>query len=133
MEQFGQLLCGIELESIPCSTVRQIEQAWSDGRLPVWLPCHLMEQERQLPRTWDITSDTIAAWLANLLRAGGLLLVKSCDIPGEQGDPAVLAAAGIVDAALPAYLSGCLIPLRAVHKDRWSELPELVTRMKRRA
>jgi 5-(aminomethyl)-3-furanmethanol phosphate kinase len=133
MEQFGHMLCGIEMGSIPCSTVREIEQAWSDRRLPVWLPCRLMEQDRQLPRTWDITADTIAAWLAHLLQASGLVLVKSRDLAGEHSDAAVLAAAGIVDSGLPVYLSGRSIPLWAVHKDRWSELPQLVTRMKSRA
>jgi aspartokinase-like uncharacterized kinase len=129
MEQFGRMLCGIELGSIPCSSVRQIEQVWSDGRLPVWMPGRLMAQDQQLPRTWDVTSDTIAAWLAHLLRAG-LVLVKSCDLPDEAGDPATLASSGIVDAALPDFLSRTSVPLQVVHKDRWNQLAEFVTSMK---
>jgi 5-(aminomethyl)-3-furanmethanol phosphate kinase len=133
MDQFGRMLCGIDLGSIPCSTVSQIEHAWSEGRLPVWLPARLMSRDRQLARTWDVTSDTIAAWLANLLRASGLLLIKSCTPPAERTDPALLAAANIVDPALPGFLSRNAIPLQTVHKDRWSELTELVTSMTSRA
>jgi aspartokinase-like uncharacterized kinase len=129
MEQFGRMLCGIELGSMPCSTLDQIEQAWSGGRLPVWMPVRLMEQDQELERTWDVTSDTIAAWLANSLGADGLLLVKSCELPNDQRDPAVLAAAGIIDAALPAYLSRKPMPLQVVRKEQWRELPQLVTRM----
>jgi aspartokinase-like uncharacterized kinase len=132
MEQFGHVLCGIELGSIPCSSVRQIEQVWANGRLPVWMPGRLMAKDQQLPRTWDVTSDTIAAWLAHLLRAG-LVLVKSCDLPDQPSDPAMLADCGIVDAALPEYLSRTSVPLQLVHKDRWGELPRYVTRMQCRA
>ena len=132
MDQFGHMLCAIEVGSIPCSSVGQIEQAWSDSRLPVWLPGRLMERDQQLPRTWDVTSDTIAAWLANLLRAG-LVLVKSCDLPDEPSDPAMLAGTGIVDAALPSYLSRTSVPWQVVHKDRWSELAQFVTRLQCRA
>jgi 5-(aminomethyl)-3-furanmethanol phosphate kinase len=133
MDQFGRVLCAIELGSLPCTTVQQIEQAWARGRLPVWLPGQLMEQDQELARNWDVTSDTIAAWLADLLHAEGLLLVKSCDLPSEPGDPAQLATAGIVDRALPTYLSGRSIPLQVVHKNQWSELPRLVTRMQYQA
>jgi hypothetical protein len=67
-----------------------------------------------------------------LLRAG-LVLVKSCDLPDEPSDPAMLADCGIVDAALPEYLSRTSVPLQVVHKDRWGELPRYVTRMQCRA
>jgi 5-(aminomethyl)-3-furanmethanol phosphate kinase len=129
MEQFGRMLCGIELGSAPCSALHQIEQAWSGGRLPVWLPGQSMQRERQLPRTWDVTSDTIAAWLADALGAAGLLLVKSCNLPGAPSDPVALAAAGIVDPALPGFLSGRALALEVIQKDRWSDLKDLVTRM----
>jgi aspartokinase-like uncharacterized kinase len=129
MDQFGRMLGGIESGSIQCSTRHQIEQAWSEGRLPVWLPGRLMGRDRELPHTWDVTSDTIAAWLAKLVNASGLLLVKSCSSPAEGNDPEALAAAGIVDLALPVFLSRSSVPLQVVHKDRWSELTQLVTRM----
>lgn len=53
---------------------------------------------RELPASWDITSDSIAAWVANHLQASQLILLKSISI----GDPlpSVEAAieAGWVDA-----------------------------------
>jgi 5-(aminomethyl)-3-furanmethanol phosphate kinase len=132
MDQFGRMLCGIEVGSIPCSTLQQIEHARASGRLPVWLPGYLMTGEQRLPRNWDVTSDTIAAWLADALGAVGLLLVKSCDLPVDSGDAVALAAAGIVDPALPVFLSGRKLALQVVQKDNWSDVKDRVTRMRRR-
>jgi 5-(aminomethyl)-3-furanmethanol phosphate kinase len=126
MDQFAQMLCGIETGSIPCSTLQRIEEAWAGSRLPVWLPGRLMRGDRRLPRCWDVTSDTIAAWLANELRASGLLLVKSCDLPPDLNDPAVLAARGVIDAALPDYLLHSALALKVVHKSQWSDLSQIV-------
>ncbi len=130
MDQFGRMLCGIEVGSIPCSTLPEIEQARASSRLPVWLPGYLMTGERRLPRNWDVTSDTIAAWLADALGAIGLLLVKSCDSPVDPGDAAALAAAGVVDLALPVFLSGRTLALQVIQKDKWADLKDVVTRMR---
>jgi 5-(aminomethyl)-3-furanmethanol phosphate kinase len=88
-----------------------------------------MRDDRSLVQGWDVTSDTIAAWLAEALGASGLLLVKSCELPDGCDDPALLAAAGIVDRALPVFLSRTRLGLQVVHKDRWSDLAHIITRM----
>jgi aspartokinase-like uncharacterized kinase len=127
MDQFGRLLCAIEARAAPCSTLPDIETAWADRLLPVWLPSRMMRADAGLPRTWDVTSDTIAAWLARALGAHGLLLVKSCHLPAGVDDPAVLAAAGIVDRELPGFLSRTGLRLHVVHKDRWIEFRHVIT------
>ena len=129
MDQFGRMLCGIEVRAMPCSTPTDIEAAWGGGHLPVWLPASSMHDDRSLARTWDVTSDTIAAWLAQALGASGLLLVKSCELPADCDDAALLAAAGIVDRALPGFLSRTRLALQVVHKDRWNDLSCIISRM----
>ena len=55
----------------------------------------LLDGEAQnLPKSWDVTSDSIAARLAMDLKAE-LVLLKSCDAQAQ--DPASLAASGYVD------------------------------------
>jgi aspartokinase-like uncharacterized kinase len=44
----------------------------------VFLPCRYLRLTDPLPHTWDVTSDSIAAWVAHALRCD-LLLLKSVD------------------------------------------------------
>lgn len=68
----------------------------------VWNPQRLREGHSDIPETWDVTSDSLALWLAARMRAPRCVLVKSADAaPGD--DPAALARRGLVDAAFPAY------------------------------
>ena len=58
-----------------------------------------LEAQSQLPCTWDVTSDSIAAWVAIQLRASQLILLKSCSVP--VATVSELARQGIVDSYLP--------------------------------
>ncbi|HMM53634.1 MAG TPA: hypothetical protein PKC23_01310 [Candidatus Desulfobacillus sp.] len=64
----------------------------------VWLPDPARDA-LEVERSWRISGDSLALWLARRLGARRLVLLKSCAIPTH--DLAALAAAGIVDAALP--------------------------------
>ena len=55
-----------------------------------------------LPASWDVTSDSIAARLATVLRANELVLLKSTS-PSDQANLHQLAEAGFLDAAFPVF------------------------------
>jgi aspartokinase-like uncharacterized kinase len=110
MEQFGWLLS----ELIP-GAVRSAEARAGAGRTTVLLPGALPLD--RLPASWQVTSDSIAAWVAGVAGAGRLVLVKEvdglfADWP-PRGEPlprltvAELAALrpGGVDAYLPTALA----------------------------
>jgi aspartokinase-like uncharacterized kinase len=56
---------------------QEIAEASTSGRLPVIAPAEWLEREYPLPASWEVTSDSIAAWLAGRIGAGRLVLVKS--------------------------------------------------------
>jgi aspartokinase-like uncharacterized kinase len=53
-----------------------IRDALDVGRLPVLAPFHWMRRVDPLPHSWDVTSDSIAAWVAGAVGASRLVLVK---------------------------------------------------------
>jgi aspartokinase-like uncharacterized kinase len=111
MEQFGWLLS----ELIPGAERRTDLAPVTAGRTAVLLPAGL--PLRSLPASWQVTSDSIAAWIAGEAGAGRLVLVKEVDgLYAEwpaHGDPiarltvADLAALrpGGVDGYLPTVLA----------------------------
>jgi 5-(aminomethyl)-3-furanmethanol phosphate kinase len=73
MEQFGWLLS----ELIPGAERRADLAPARAGRTTVLLPAALPLDA--LPASWDVTSDSIAAWVAHRVAAGRLVLVKEVD------------------------------------------------------
>jgi aspartokinase-like uncharacterized kinase len=110
MEQFGWLLS----ELIPGAARSTDPPPAAAGRTTVLLPAALPLES--LPRSWQVTSDSIAAWVAGAAGAGRLVLLKEVDGLFAQwpprGEPiarltvaelAVLRPGG-VDAYLPTAL-----------------------------
>src|SRR5439155_8330146 len=53
------------------------------GRLNVLAPSAWLLRADPFPHSWDVTSDSIAAWVARALRTARLVLLKSVDgVPG---------------------------------------------------
>jgi aspartokinase-like uncharacterized kinase len=50
--------------------------ALTRGRIPVLAPSRWLRSADELPHTWAVTSDSLAAYLATLLGAEGLVLLK---------------------------------------------------------
>jgi len=77
MDQFGLLLADL----IPGATVG----TGLEKRPTVLLPATLALAADDLPASWEVTSDAIAAWVAGRAGAGRLVLVKGVDGLYENG------------------------------------------------
>ncbi|MGB3646627.1 MAG: dihydroneopterin aldolase [Mesorhizobium sp.] len=99
MEQFAQIILDGRPRLAAACTVEQMQQAHDAGRIPVWMPTTLALAADIRP-SWDITSDSLAAWLAGRLDASALVLVKQSGDFSEQDTVESLSRRGIVDAAL---------------------------------
>lgn len=77
MDQFAFALA----EQIPRATVVDdqlgIQRAWQDGRVPVLAPSRWLRAADELPHRWEVTSDSLSAYLAMLLGADRLVLIKA--------------------------------------------------------
>jgi aspartokinase-like uncharacterized kinase len=68
------------------------------------MPTRMVLADPAIAASWDITSDSLAAWLAGKLGARRLVLVKSV-LVANGATAAALARRGIVDPAFPDYLA----------------------------
>jgi 5-(aminomethyl)-3-furanmethanol phosphate kinase len=103
MAQYAILMQGVVPELVLASNEDRIRRALRDGRVAVWVPTDLMRTTPDSMTNWDVTSDSLAAWLSSTLNAERLMIVKSCEIDADMPLDA-LAANGIVDARFPAYV-----------------------------
>jgi aspartokinase-like uncharacterized kinase len=86
----------------------------SDGRPgSLWTPRDLIQDSGELAASWEVTSDTLAAWLAQRCAATHLHLLKSLAIGYAQGTTQDWAQRGWVDASFPDYArrAGCKVDL----------------------
>jgi aspartokinase-like uncharacterized kinase len=134
MEQLGWALADLIPGAARCADPR----VRRDGGVSVLLPAALLAEGDPLPASWDVTSDSIAAWVAGLAGAGRLVLVKP--VAGlfsawpPDGEPigrltvdelAGLRPAG-VDAHLPAALRTAGVETWVIDGREPSRLAELL-------
>ena len=103
MEQYGCALASGRKEFASAESQAAIGRALTEKQVPVWLPTRMV-LAADIEASWEVTSDSLAAWLAGKLGAHRLLLVKHV----ETSVPAVrvqdLVARGVVDSAFPRFL-----------------------------
>lgn len=99
MQQYGLMLTGLcrDLETADCPEAAH--RILATGGIAVWLPPVAQLDAAGIPATWEITSDTLAAWFAGKIHAKHLALVKSAQIPAGRQTVAQAVSDGIVDAA----------------------------------
>ena len=85
MDQYAHLLVSRLRTGGIVSDAAAIAAQLDQGRLPVLAPFRWLRDADPLPHSWDVTSDSIAAWFAGEVGARRLVLVK----PPGAGDQAV--------------------------------------------
>jgi dihydroneopterin aldolase len=103
MAQFGCALQSLNPALTLTASRSAIWRALKEGKVPVWSP-EPMARAAALPETWDLTSDSLAAWLANALGANHLVLVKHGRFDTQTVSAHDLVARGVVDPLFPRYL-----------------------------
>ena len=96
MDQYAHVLAERLKGSAVIEDPRAVGMVLKAGHIPVLAPSRWMRRDDPLPHSWDVTSDSIAAWVAGEVAAPGLILIK----------PAGASSGDLVDAyflrALPA-------------------------------
>jgi len=104
MEQYGCALASLGAGWRLAASAAAIRDVLREGGVPVWSPTPMLREANDVPWSWDVTSDSLAAWLAGRIGAKRVLLVKQLEPPPGRLRAADLVADGIIDPAFPRFL-----------------------------
>ncbi len=79
MDQYGMLLSNLMPGSITTNEIEEIEHILELNKVPIFLPSNLFLREDPLENSWDVTSDSIAVYVAGKLQVTKVLLVTDVD------------------------------------------------------
>jgi aspartokinase-like uncharacterized kinase len=99
MEQMAECIVGRQPGMKVARSLEDISDAVMDGQIPVWAPLQMIGEDETIAESWDATSDSLAARLAELLGTR-LVLLKSVGVK-EGSSAGELVEAGVVDPLFP--------------------------------
>lgn len=116
MQQMALLFGGLNAGLHIAGSAAEIRATLGQNHTALWSPDYKALDRAGIAADWNITSDSLAAWLAAELCASGLILVKSAPIP-ENADLTRLGEQGIVDRAFGAFAARLACPIKLFHRD----------------
>jgi len=114
MEQYGRVLATTRTEFLPAESIPAIREVLEKVKVAVWMPYEMVVADPLIPENWKVTSDSLAAWLADKLNAPALLLVKSFAIREPHPTIEGMVRRGWVDPAFPQFTSGGRFRIRVL-------------------
>ena len=121
MDQYGLVLSHLIPESCCLNGFKEVKSIREAKKVPVFLPSKLMFRDNSLEASWDVTSDSIAVYIAHRLHAERVILVTDVNgvftkDPKKFADAKLMSEVSVrellsfaertsVDKFLPKYLS----------------------------
>jgi len=102
MEQYAHLLQSYAPDLRLSDSTEGIDKAISLNQVPVWLPFKMINTCQNLSANWNITSDSLALWLADHLNAEHTMLVKS--LSSKNLNARQLSESAMVDKDFPEFV-----------------------------
>jgi 5-(aminomethyl)-3-furanmethanol phosphate kinase len=134
MDQYGYILNHLIENSCLAPDLSTSLEAAESGRTAILLPSTIVIQSSPLPHSWQVTSDSIAAWVAQLACCPRLVLLKDIDglmTAGKELITEILAEnltmhPGGVDEYLPHFLSSASLETWVISGASPGRLSELL-------
>ena len=101
MDQYAHLIAARLRDASTIDDPSQIAATLDERRVPVLAPYRWMRAADPLPHSWDVTSDSIAAWVAGAVGARSVVLVKPAAVRSGL-DP-------YFDRALPGHVKAVVV------------------------
>ena len=99
MEQFGTLILSFDPRFHAATSIDAINEWINKKEIPVWFPFNMVADNPLIRSSWDITSDSLSLWLAQVLDCQNLVLLKSTEPKNENYSASYLSQSGYLDNA----------------------------------
>jgi aspartokinase-like uncharacterized kinase len=116
MAQTAHLFHALEPRLTLAADETGIRRTLHSGQPALWLPFMLLRDGPDMLTSWEVTSDSLALWLARMLNAERLVLVKACKAP-PGSTLSELTARGVLDARFERWASQAPFPIEVVDGD----------------
>jgi aspartokinase-like uncharacterized kinase len=84
MDQYAHTIASRLPQGLIVDRTDAIVSALEAGRVPIIAPSSWLREADPLPHSWEVTSDSIAAWIAGQVGAASLVLVKPAHASGDD-------------------------------------------------
>lgn len=118
MQQTALLIHGLSPNIAIFNSIAMLN---SDVALRIWSPEISDLDSAGLPHSWDLSSDSLAAWLATFWQADSLILVKSATI-NPVASISELQQNGVVDAAFKDYIDPSKLKIKIINHAQFASL-----------
>ena len=128
MQQYAYLLQSLCPDLVLADSPNDISAHWKNSEQVIWEPYPMIRDLCRLQKSWEVTSDSLAAWLAVYLSADRLSYIKSDEMVLQQVEMQLLMQNGCVDAGLQEILDNIKIAVDFVHKSKVTEFEQQLLR-----
>ena len=118
MQQMALVIKALKPSFTVAASIDEIRIQNNQQSVAIWSPDVAELDKVGIPSTWDITSDSLAAWLAKTLDADELILVKSVNIDADF-DVLKLAQQQVVDASFYEFIQQTSFKLTIINAEEF--------------
>ena len=116
MAQTAHMLHALEPRLVLVSDEEAIRRAQHAGQAVLWMPLSLLRDAPDTITSWEVTSDSLALWLARRLNAERLVVVKACEVKRPH-TLQELTEMGLVDRRFGQWADDAAFPIEVVECD----------------
>lgn len=120
MDQFGLLMASMNANLVTASSELEIAERGWQHRAIIWLPSQMVLADDTIGKSWQVTSDSLSAWLANKMAAEQLLIVKSKSLAAYSKSAVIsiqsLVEDGFLDEGFSTFIAGAQYQVNVVNK-----------------
>lgn len=115
MQQMALLFQDLQPDLVIANSLEQIQSQLSKHQTVIWSPNINWLNKHQIPENWDVSSDSLAAFLTSRLGAEHLIMVKSV-VPPQDSSIVQWSKLGIVDKVFCNFVENGIFKISLINK-----------------